>query len=179
MAGRQHAYVLVRDWLGPPGALPDRQRALAELARRYLVGHAPASDRDLARWSGLPLRDARAGLESIASELVQREDGLVALRASPAAAQSPAARLLGPWDPLLVGWRDRTFVTGERDAAIISGGLFRPFGLVDGRLAAVWRVAGGDVQITPVVRLEPEQLARLEADADDVRRYLGLRPRQG
>jgi hypothetical protein len=31
----------------------------AELARRYLVGHQPADDRDLARWAGLPLRDAR------------------------------------------------------------------------------------------------------------------------
>jgi hypothetical protein len=54
MVGRQHAYALVRDWLGPQGTLPDRNRALAELARRYLVGHAPASDRDLARWAGSP-----------------------------------------------------------------------------------------------------------------------------
>lgn len=58
MAGKQHAYVLVRDWLGEPKPI-DREKALAELARRYLVGHQPASDRDLAKWAGLPLRDAR------------------------------------------------------------------------------------------------------------------------
>ncbi len=78
MAGREHAYVLVRDWLGPQGPV-DREEALAELARRYLVGHGPAEDRDLARWAGLPLRDARAGLAAIASALVEREDGLVDL----------------------------------------------------------------------------------------------------
>jgi hypothetical protein len=61
MAGKEHAYILVSDWLDPAEPV-DRDKALAELARRYLVGHAPADDRDLARWAGLPLRDARAGL---------------------------------------------------------------------------------------------------------------------
>ena len=78
MRGKQHAYVLAEDWLGP-WREPDRDAALAELARRYLLGHGPAEDRDLARWSGLPLRDARAGLAAIASRLVERDDGLVDL----------------------------------------------------------------------------------------------------
>ncbi len=63
LRGKSHAYVLARDWLGAPGAV-DRERALAELARRYLRAHAPADERDLAKWAGLPLRDARAGLDA-------------------------------------------------------------------------------------------------------------------
>ncbi|HEX5983568.1 MAG TPA: crosslink repair DNA glycosylase YcaQ family protein, partial [Solirubrobacterales bacterium] len=47
MIGNQHAYVLVRDWLGEQKPV-DREKAVVELARRYLVGHGPASDRDLA-----------------------------------------------------------------------------------------------------------------------------------
>ena len=175
MLGRQHAYVLVRDWLGVPRGLPDRPNLLAELARRYLRGHSPASDRDLARWAGLPLRDARAGLEAIASELVQREDGLVALRHLRPLEELPAPRLLGAWDPLLVGWRDRTFVTGEHDAAVVSGGLFRPFGFSGGRAVAVWRVRGREVEIAPIVPLDGSELVLLDADADGVRFYLGLR----
>ncbi len=44
MRGSQQAYVLVRDWLAAPvpGAV-DRGRALAELARRYLVYRAVSS----------------------------------------------------------------------------------------------------------------------------------------
>jgi len=54
MVGARHAFALVRDWLGEEALRPvDRDAALAELARRYLVGHGPASDRDLARWAGL------------------------------------------------------------------------------------------------------------------------------
>src|SRR6202042_2521884 len=71
MIGRQHAFVLVRDWLGESPPI-DRDVALAELARRYLIGHAPADERDLAKWSGLPLRDVRAGLTAIASRLTER-----------------------------------------------------------------------------------------------------------
>ena len=61
MQDRDQAFVLVRDWLGAPPEPLDRDRALALLARRYLAGHSPAADRDLAKWAGLPLGDARGG----------------------------------------------------------------------------------------------------------------------
>src|SRR5919108_736663 len=52
MAGKRQAFVLVRDWL--PDAKPlDRDSVMGEFARRYLAGHAPADDRDLARWAGI------------------------------------------------------------------------------------------------------------------------------
>ena len=127
MVGRQHAYVLVRDWLGEPPPV-DRDRALAELARRYLAGHGPADERDLARWAGLPLRDARAGLGAIASELVERPDGLVDLANRRPPAELPPPRLLGPFDPVLLGWTSREFVLGEHQARVTVEGLFRPFG---------------------------------------------------
>jgi hypothetical protein len=59
MAGGEHAYALVGDWLGARPGPVDRDRALAMLARRYLAGHGPASARALAPWAGLPLRAAR------------------------------------------------------------------------------------------------------------------------
>ncbi len=68
MTGREHAYALVRDWLGPTPAPLDRDVALGMLARRFLAGHGPATERDLAKWAGLPLRDARRGLAAISDE---------------------------------------------------------------------------------------------------------------
>jgi hypothetical protein len=172
MVASQHAFVLVRDWLGEPLAV-DRDRALAELARRYLVGHGPADDRDLARWAGLPLRDARAGLDAIAAQLAERPDGLVDLRARAPAADLPGPRLLGAFDPLLLGWRSRdAIVHGEKDL-VTNNGLFRPFALVRGRAVAIWSMRGGRVSLAPFGRLAGADAAALEADAGDVERFLG------
>lgn len=175
MVGAQHAYVLVRDWLGKPAAPVDRDRALAELARRYLAGHGPATDRDLARWAGLPLRDARAGLSAIAPELVQRDDGLVDLakRATPADAEPPPPRLLGAFDPLLLGWADRTPLLGKHTHVVTVNGIFHPIALVGGRAVATWGLAGGSVALKPFGRLAARDRRALDAEAADVVRFLG------
>jgi uncharacterized protein YcaQ len=173
MLGKQHAYVLVRDWLGEPKRV-DREQAVTELARRYLVGHGPADDRDLARWAGLPLRDARAGLAAIAAELEQREDGLVELKDSPDSAPLPPPRLLGPFDPLLLGWTSREEVVGPHELLVTTNGIFRPFALVDGRAVARWGLAGGKVRIEHLEEVPEKDAAALEKDAQRVLGFFGF-----
>lgn len=170
VAGK-HSFVLVRDWLGEPGPV-DRDRALAELARRYLAGHGPADERDLAVWAGLPLRDVRAGLRAIASELQQRDDGLVDLKGRGPAAPLPQPRLLGPFEPLLLGWRSRAAWVGDDEPRMVSGGVFRPFALVRGRAAATWKLTKGRVEVQPFRPLAEADRAALEADAEPVVRFL-------
>jgi len=172
MVGKQHAYALVRDWLGPQEPPPDRAAALAELARRYLAGHGPADDRDLARWAGLPLRDARAGLGAIAAELTERDDGLVDLTKRPPAEPLPPPRLLGAFDPLLLGWTSREEVVGPHKLLVTNNGIFRPFALVDGRAVATWRFAAGKVTIEHFGKVTKKATAALEADAAAVEEFL-------
>jgi hypothetical protein len=173
MVGKQHAYVLVRDWLGPQKPV-DRDLALAELARRYLDGLGAADDRDLARWAGLPLRDARAGLAAIAAELVEREDGLVDLAEREPAEPHPAPRLLGAFDPLLLGWTSREEVVGPHKMLVTMNGIFRPFALVDGRAVATWRYAGGKVTIEHLGKVTKKAAAALELDAAAVEEFLAV-----
>jgi DNA glycosylase AlkZ-like len=170
----KHAYVLVRDWLGKQKAV-DRDRALTELARRYLAGHGPASDRDLARWAGIPLRDARAGLGAIAGELEEAEAGLVRLRAPGrgAAPSLPGPMLLGPFDPALLGWTSRDDILGKHEPAVVGGGIFRPIALVKGRAAGTWSMPRGEFVLEPLGRISKADRAALERDAADVERYLG------
>ena len=171
MAGKEHAYILVSDWLDPAAPV-DRDVALAELARRYLIGHAPADDRDLARWAGLPLRDARAGLAAIASELVEREDGLVHLAANPPLAEVPAPVLLGAFDPVLLGWNSREPILGPHTQFVTTNGIFRPFAMVNGRAVASWKLNRGKVTIEPLGRITKKTTAALDADAADVERFI-------
>jgi hypothetical protein len=192
MIAREHAYVHVRDWLGESRPV-ERERALAELARRYLAGHGPASERDLAKWAGLPLRDARAGLAAIATELEEREDGTVALagthpvtdsratsppvsgtraRRRRPAAKLPPPRLLGPYDPVLLGWSSRAALLGAHQGIVTVNGLFRPFALVRGRAVATWRLSSGAVQIEPLDPIAPAETVALQIEANDVLRFM-------
>jgi winged helix DNA-binding protein len=180
MVGADHAYVLTRDWLGAPPRLPDRDVMLAELARRYLAGHGPADDRDLAKWSGLSLGDARRGLSAVSGLLAVRDDGLASLAGAEgpdasAGAGLPPPRLHGPFDPLLHGWADRSFVLGATQGIVTSNGVFRPFALVNGRAVATWSLAAGKIRLTPFAPLGEADGAVLAADADAVLDYLGLR----
>jgi Winged helix DNA-binding domain len=171
MVGKEHAFVAARDWLGEQPEL-DREAALGELARRYLVGHGPAGDADLARWAGLPLRDARAGLERISRRIVDRGDGLVDLRKREEPAPIPPPRLLGAFDPLLLGWASREDVVGRHRILVTTNGIFRPFALVDGRAVATWRLAKGKVEIEQLERVTKKAAGGLEADATAVEAFL-------
>ena len=176
MRGGEQAFVLVRDWLGAPPPPMDREQALGLLARRYLAGHAPAGDRDLAKWAGLPLGDARRGLAAIAGGLADRDDGLASLAARPGPEEQPEVpdlRLLGAFDPLLLGWASRELFLAPGGPVITSNGLFRPFVLVRGRGAALWTVIGGKVVTDPIRPLTAAERAALAAEAADVERFLG------
>ena len=139
----------------PPSPVPDRDAALAELARRYLRGHGPADARDLGAWSGLPLRDARAGLTTIAGELADAGDGLVALADAPSAPGRPLPEILLPaFDPYLVGWRDRGFAVAPEHARTVhpGGGIIRATIVADGRVTGTWRRDRGRVVREPFAR---------------------------
>ena len=173
VAGRDQAFVLASDWLGAPPPAPGREAALGELARRYLAGHAPAADHDLARWAGIGLRDARLGLSRCGA--VQRADGLAELNASPlpGAPALPPPRLLGAFDPLLLGWASRDPITGPHRQIVTVNGLFRPFALAGGRAVATWTIRGGQVVLAPFAELDAATRTALESDAADVTRFLG------
>jgi len=174
MAGKEQAFVLVHDWLGDRPAV-DRQVALAELARRYLRGHGPASDRDLARWAGVPLRDARAGMSAIASELVERDDELLVLKAARSrAAEVPPPRLLGSYEPLLLGWtsREHVLAADSTQRLVTDNGLFRPFALVGGRAVATWSLTRDRMTLTPFTPVSAADGAALDADAAAVVEFL-------
>jgi Winged helix DNA-binding domain len=176
MMGGEQAHVLVRDWLGSAPPPVDRDAALVLLARRYLAGHGPATDRDLARWAGVPLGDARRGLRAAGRAVEARADGLLQLASHGDLAREqplPRPKLLGSFDPLLLGWVSRKPILGPHLSVVTVNGIFRPFALVDGRAVATWRLAGKQVVLAPFGPLNPADEAALDADAVDVQRFLG------
>jgi DNA glycosylase AlkZ-like len=153
------AYALAAEWLRGAPAAGDRDAALGMLGARYLSGHAPASPEDLASWAGLPLRDARAALRDVELD--------------PAPPPPPPPRLLPPFDPYLLGWKDRSFAVPPEHARRIhpGGGVLRATATVDGVAVGTWSLRGARVEIDRFAPIAEERAAALEEEARDVERF--------
>jgi Winged helix DNA-binding domain len=170
--GTGQAFVLVRDWLGEPPTVTDRDTLLSELARRFLLGHGPADEADLAKWAGITLGDARRGLRASSADLQERPGGLVDLAARGAPDGPHPPKLLGGFDPLLHGWVDRKPILGVNQRIVTRNGIYRPFALVGGRAVATWGMPRGRVTLEPFGRIAAPVLADLDREARDVERFL-------
>jgi hypothetical protein len=137
--GKQFTYALVEERVPPARALL-REEALAELARRYFTSHGPATVRDLAKWSGLTIADARRGLEAVRGQLEQQaaagQTFWFADLPRPRKAASPSALLLPNYDEYTVGYRDHSLVFDlSHRFDLIYGHIL----VLDGRVAGTWR----------------------------------------
>jgi hypothetical protein len=179
--GDEPTYTLLDDWAPNAPAL-SRDEALAELARRYLGGYGPAARADFAVWSGLPATDTRRAWDLIAAETfaVAAAGTELTARADARLDQPPPQpRLLGHFDPLLMGYRDRDLVLDPARTRQIQagGGFVQPTVLAGGRVAGTWRLdrrsAQARLTVTPFGPLTAVIRDGLAAEATDLGRFLG------
>jgi hypothetical protein len=105
--------------------------------------------------------------------LATREDGLLDLRGKQPGAPLPPPRLLGAFEPVLLGWASREPLLGPHAERVAVGGMFRPFALVRGRGVATWSLGDDRIELEPFRRLSREDRVALDADGRDVVRFLG------
>jgi hypothetical protein len=181
--GRGSVFVDTREWIGA-FKTPAREDCLAELARRYFAAFAPATERDFAKWSGLPLGECRIGIERIASELEPIGSSghrLLAPRGFDGRVpRGPAVRLLPAFDTYLMGYASRSHAVEEAGERVIlpGGGVLRPAICVDGRLVGTWSRTNAKkkvaVTLEPFDRIDERWMPALEAEAADIARFDGF-----
>ena len=198
--GEEPAYVLLDEW-APDAPGLGRDQALAELARRYLGGYGPATRADFTSWSGLPAADTGRAWELIAAETVPvtatgpelantgtagtelagtglAGTELAALAGARLDVPAPRPRLLGHFDPLLMGYRDRDLVLDPAWTRRIQagGGFVQPTVVAGGRVAGTWRLdrRAARLVVEPFAPLTPATRDALAGEASDVGRFLDL-----
>lgn len=182
--GAEQSYALVEERI-PPSRPRERDEALAELAARYVAGHGPVQDVDLAWWSGLSLGDARRGLAA-AGDRVEKTvlgDGRTMWAADggtvPAPVAQPRAHLLPNFDELLVAMRDRRDGAHPDlpEDARAPEHIFADVIVVDGQVVGEWdRPAprtGGRVGLRPRVLLDGRVRRAVEAAVARYGAFLG------
>jgi hypothetical protein len=173
--GGEDTFVLLDDWIPAAG---DDGRDETELARRYLLAHAPAGAEDFATWSGLGAGTARGAFQDLAPELTGGPGGTFRPRARRPARPADVVRLIPAFDPYLLGWRNRSFAVPARYTEEVNrgGGWVRGVALVDGRAAATWTIdrggAGARVRLRPFGRLQ--RSSALDTEIHDVERFLAV-----
>ena len=201
--GKTETFVPADEWLaGVERPELDREEALARLASRYVRAFGPTTSRDFAVWSGLPLRDARAGWEAISGELVEVEvegegmwvdEGRIALQDQDFRFRgnddthppSRSVRLLGFFDTYLLGYRGRGLAVGAEHLSRVNagGGMIRPVVTIDGLAVATWswtRLSGGrglEISVEAFAGMEGALASVMDAvrgEVRDIGRFLGV-----
>lgn len=177
-------HVLIDDWLPHADPPPDPG---AELARRYFAAYGPATQSDFRWWSGLPAADARRCLEAAMEALTEVDvDGQTMWMSQDATdrindvldAPQNVLRVLGPFDPYIVGYAKRDLDVPDHLLKRVNagGGMLRPCVLFDGRLVATWdrkrRAHGLTVRVTCFEELSESAQAQLEDEFTEVGRFL-------
>jgi hypothetical protein len=160
MRGTTHTYGLVDD-VAPPAPARDRPEMVRELTRRFFVGHGPASENDLRRWTTLTLTEIRSALTDLAEDgsLIARTVGDSTLWSGPDDPQprldAPRAFLLPVFDEQYLSYPSINFPRagghprGDRPHSFgeAGGGVV----VCDRRDVGWWKrkeVAGGRVVVT-------------------------------
>ena len=153
--GRLHA-------ADPPPAV-DHDEALAILGARYQAGYGPGDATDLAKWSSLPITQARRALDAAG--------GPSDLDAWPTP-EPPRCLLLAAFDTLMLGHRTREpFVAAEHDHHILKGGgMLKPVALTSGVATGTWSIKKGAPESAWFARPAPR--AALDREAADIKRFL-------
>jgi hypothetical protein len=156
--GKQLTYALLGDRVSKPRRLT-REEAVAELTRRYLRSHGPATIRDFVWWSGLTTADAKRGLEMIRA--TKRVEGDHAYWSVATEASGPRARgsvhLLPIYDEYIVAYRDLAAVP----RAAGSSGRLQQALVTSGEVVGTWRVVANNKGLTLEIAA-PRQLNRAE-----------------
>jgi hypothetical protein len=162
--------------------MPDRDEALGLIALRYFRSHGPATVADLARWTGLTVRDCRTGV-AVAGDALTTVDGMH-VDAALAGTDLPEIDdwlALPGFDEFLLGYRDRSMMVDDaHKQAIVPGGngVFQATVVRGGRVVGTWKRTltrkAVVVAVQPLVAFGAVDRKHTEAALQPYATFLGL-----
>ena len=143
--GKQFTYALLEERVPPAKAL-DHEEALAELSMRYFNSRGPASLRDFVYWSGLTMKDAKAGIAMIRShfayEVINEQEYIFVPGKSNSENEAQSTFLLPDYDEYGMSYKDRSAIFMSEDITLEkqdeSTASYHMI-IIDGIIRGTWR----------------------------------------
>jgi len=175
MSGKQQTYALLSE-RAPKSRKLARDEAVAELLRRFIVGHTPTTLKHFCWWSELTLKEAKPALAEVRQEFeVEVIDGVewFGRPRKGRAAGGPRAWFIPEYDETLVGSPDMGVarLASDRRIGKASNAYDRP-AFVDGVVVGTWkRIYEGNAVALEMVSLGKLGAAARKAVATEAERY--------
>jgi hypothetical protein len=177
-------FALFDDWIATSNQ-PGRDEALQTIAERYFRGHGPATLRDFVWWTGLTVKDAKAGLHLAQPSLARIVAGDGELWMSNEHMEvdpgAPRAHLLPGFDEYMLGYKDRSASLAPRYAGNVApggNGVFCPTLVLDGQVVGTWRrtarAKSVDLEASPFAALKPAAKKTFVEPAERYAAFLGV-----
>lgn len=186
--GNQQLFAAFENWI-PVSRSLSREEAVSEFLLRYLRSHGPATLRDFAWWTQLPLTEVRAAFEDVKDQLVELGYDGTSYLLSPETASlldagvtgQRSVLLLPGFDEFVLGYQDRSLVlAAEHAGKIVPGGngVFKKTLVAGGEVIGTWSRSGTGPRAAVVPELfdglQPLGPVATAAVAKAAQRYLAF-----
>lgn len=183
--GKEQTFALLDEWAPDQRAL-EHDEALATIAVRFFRGRGPATVKDFSRWTGMGIRDCRAGIAAAkkALRIVETESGSMVAAADALDAGIPPSaggHVVPPgFDEYMLGYGDReAMLRPEQLQAVVPGrnGVFRATLVREGRVVGTWkrtlRMRTCVVEVAPLEPLDAQDRSAFEQAFGQYGAFLG------
>jgi hypothetical protein len=182
--GKQFTYALMDERAPIKKSISyTKDEALSEICRRYFTSHGPATLQDIAWWSGLTVKDVKAGIsmlpkEFVRGDLIYNEEQNRNAVYSPATVKRSSTFLMPDYDEYGISYKDRSAIfNSKKDEKQHPGNKPVSYHMVviDGLIAGTWRrtVNGGKLKME-TVPFHPLNKAKTSALDRAVKKYLAF-----
>lgn len=154
---KQFTYALLDERV-PQSAVLTRDEALAKLALIYFNSRGPATLADFTWWSGLTVKDAKSGLESVkeklSSESIDNTTYWLHRNKAHPMPKTPYVLLIPAFDEYTVAYKDRSTIMDKTLPAQTPFSVLGPQITIDGVLSGSWKRTltkeGAEVELKPL-----------------------------
>lgn len=138
--GKQFTYALLEERVKPFKKI-SREEAVNSLVKRYFITRGPATIKDFVSWSGLTMKDARAGVAALPKEFITKDEYILNAGQSLAKKNTDATFMMPDYDEYAMSYKDRSALFDAKEVKLAKrdgNPIWNHVFVVDGVIKGTW-----------------------------------------